>query len=41
VPASANSTVLSKDAAIGQGGQAFMASAETSRKFFSVAPLAD
>jgi hypothetical protein len=40
-PASAHSIVLSKDAAMGQGGHAFMASAETSRKSFSVAPLAD
>ena len=40
-PASAHSTVLRKDAAMGQDGHACMASAETSRNSFSVAPLAD
>ena len=40
-PASAHSTVLRKDAAMGQVGHACMASAETSRSSFSVAPLAD
>jgi hypothetical protein len=39
-PASAHSTVLRKDAAMGQVGHACMASAETSRNSFSVAPLA-
>ena len=39
-PASAHSTVLRKDAAMGQDGHACMASAETSRNSFSVAPLA-
>ena len=39
-PAPAHSTVLRKDAAMGQDGQACMASAETSRNSFSVAPLA-
>ncbi len=38
--ASANLTVLRKDAAMGQDGHACMASAETSRNSFSVAPLA-
>ena len=38
-PASAHS-VLRKDAAMGQDGHACMASAETSRNSFSVAPLA-
>ena len=38
--ASAHSTVLRKDAAMGQDGHACMASAETSRNSFSVAPLA-
>ena len=37
----AHSTVLRKDAAMGQDGHACMASAETSRNSFSVAPLAD
>ena len=40
-PASAHSTVLRKDAAMGQDGHACMASADTSRNSFSVAPLAD
>ena len=40
-PASAHSTVLRKDAAMGQDGHACMASAATSRNSFSVAPLAD
>jgi len=40
-PASAHSTVLRKDAAMGQAGHACMACAETSRSSFSVAPLAD
>ena len=40
-PASAHSTVLRKDTAMGQDGHACMASAETSRNSFSVAPLAD
>ena len=40
-PASAHSTVLRKDAAMGQDGHACMANAETSRNSFSVAPLAD
>src|SRR5258707_14406893 len=35
-PASAHSTVLRKDAALGQDGQACMASADTSRNSFSV-----
>ena len=39
-PASAHSTVLRKDAAMGQDGHTCMASAETSRNSFSVAPLA-
>jgi hypothetical protein len=39
-PASAHSTVLRKDAAMGQDGHACMASAATSRNSFSVAPLA-
>ena len=39
-PASAHSGVLGKDAAMGQDGHAFMASAETSRNSFLVAPLA-
>jgi hypothetical protein len=39
-PASAHSTVLREDAAMGQDGHACMASAETSRNSFSVAPLA-
>ena len=39
-PASAHSSVLRKDAAMGQDGHARMASAETSRKSSSVAPLA-
>jgi hypothetical protein len=39
-PVSAHSTVLRKDAAMGQDGHACMASAETSRNSFSVAPLA-
>ena len=38
--ASAHSTVLRKDPAMGQDGHACMASAETSRNSFSVAPLA-
>jgi hypothetical protein len=38
---SAHSSVLGKDAAMGQDDHAFMASAETSRNSFSVAPLAD
>jgi hypothetical protein len=40
-PATAHSTVLRTDAAMGQDGHACMASAETSRNSFSVAPLAD
>ncbi len=40
-PASAHSSVLAKDATMGQDGHAFMACAETSRNSFSVAPLAD
>jgi hypothetical protein len=40
-PASAHSTVLRKGAAMSQNGHARMASAETSRSSFSVAPLAD
>ena len=40
-PASAHSTILRKDAAMGQVGHACMASAETSRNSFAVAPLAD
>jgi hypothetical protein len=40
-PASAHSTLLRKAAALGQDGHACMASAETSRNSFSVAPLAD
>ena len=39
-PASAHSTVLRKDPALGQDGHACMASAETSRNSFSVVPLA-
>ena len=39
-PASAHATVLRKDPAMGQDGQACMASADTSRNSFSVAPLA-
>jgi len=39
-PASAHSTVLRKDAAMGQDGHACMASAETSRNSFAVVPLA-
>jgi hypothetical protein len=35
------SLALRKDASMGQDGHAFMASAETSRNSFSVAPLAD
>ncbi len=33
--------LMRRDAAMGQDGHAFMASAETSRNSFSVAPLAD
>ena len=40
-PASAHSTVLRKDAAMGQVGQACMASAETCRNSFWLVPLAD
>ena len=40
-PATAHSTALGKDAAMGQAGHACMASAETSRNSFAVAPLAD
>jgi hypothetical protein len=40
-PTFAHSTVLRKGAAMGQDGHACMASAETSRNSFSVAPLAD
>jgi hypothetical protein len=39
-PTSTHSTILRKDAAMGQDGHACMASAETSRNSFSVAPLA-
>ena len=39
-PASAHSSALNKDAAMGQDGHACMASAETSRNSFAVAPLA-
>ena len=39
--ASAHSTVLRKDAAMGQDGHTCIASAETSRNSFSVAPLVD
>ena len=38
--ASAHSTVLRKDEAMGQDGHTCIASAETSRNSFSVAPLA-
>jgi hypothetical protein len=36
-----DATALRKEAAMGQEGHACMASAETSRNSFSVAPLAD
>ena len=39
-PASAHSTVLRKDAAMGQDGHACMASAATCRNSFAVVPLA-
>src|SRR5260370_41262385 len=39
-PATTHETVLRRDAALGQDGQACRASAETSRNSFAVAPLA-